>query len=113
VRIRVPFPGDEARFDVCLNHGCASIEVTRDGWMWDPGNTITVYASLEGGAAFATIPYGRFQDGDQYSLIIRDLDGVELAAYQWTATYARFYPNGEECDEEPCMTVSLDESNAL
>ncbi|MBL9018723.1 MAG: hypothetical protein JNL83_31345 [Myxococcales bacterium] len=47
------------------------------------------------------------KDGDAYSVELRDRNGVVVASKEWQADYTETYPNGEDCDEEPCRFVDL------
>ena len=47
------------------------------------------------------------KDGDAYSIELRDRNGVVVASKEWQADYTETYPNGEDCDEEPCRFVDL------
>jgi hypothetical protein len=46
-------------------------------------------------------------DGDVYTVRVTSSTGTLLATHRWTATYATFYPNGEDCDDGGCRKATL------
>lgn len=52
--------------------------------------------------------YTRQADGDRYRVTAVDARGVTLFDAERTAMYTESYPNGEDCDPEPCRTTSID-----
>jgi hypothetical protein len=45
--------------------------------------------------------------GDSYHVRLVAATGETLADYEKTVTYEAFYPNGPDCDENPCWRVGI------
>lgn len=52
--------------------------------------------------------YTRQADGDLYRVTVVDAAGKTLFDVERAATYEESYPNGPDCDPEPCRRTTLD-----
>jgi hypothetical protein len=85
--------------DVCLDEACLSglLEAhVHDGQV-----------ALQ--ARYQSLEPTRLRDGDIYSMRVVRVDGVEVAARAWSATYRTWQPNGEDCEPTCRFAVALRE----
>ena len=47
-------------------------------------------------------------DGDLYRVTVTDAAGVKLFAAERVVTYTESYPNGTDCDPDPCRQATFD-----
>lgn len=47
-------------------------------------------------------------DGDRYRVTVTDAAGVKLFDAERVVTYAQSYPNGPDCDPDPCRQATFD-----
>lgn len=52
--------------------------------------------------------YTRAENGDRYRVTVVAADGKQLFAAERIVTYDDYYPNGTDCDPEPCHRVMFD-----
>jgi hypothetical protein len=98
--------GDWAKLRLCRNSECSELVASSQ-----------MYTLAELGAFGVTgncvsVPSASRPDGDVYTLTTWDTNDVELHGWRWTAAYDRTWANGEECDDEQCTSVNLDEATA-
>jgi hypothetical protein len=55
-----------------------------------------------------TFDYKRQANGDRYRITVVDAQGKTVFDVERTAIYDEYYPNGPECDPDPCRRVALD-----
>jgi len=75
-----------------------SIQVVCQLWVEDDGK-VAMNLFVE--------PSAPVQNGDVYQVRIVHTDGTEMFEVEQAVTYTEHYPNGEECDEEPCLGAQL------
>jgi hypothetical protein len=46
-------------------------------------------------------------DGDDYTITIENTAGDELLSRETTVTYTKSYPNGPDCDPNPCLQADV------
>lgn len=52
--------------------------------------------------------YARAANGDRYRVTVVAADGTKLFDAEKTVTYDEYYPNGADCDPEPCRRVAIE-----
>jgi hypothetical protein len=119
-----------AKTTVCWNESCSTLasagEAGTNGAALDPQGLLVgdVSAAAESNDTTAlhvalqfftrngdgTFDYKRQANGDRYRVTVVDNQGKTIFDVERLATYEEYYPNGPDCDPDPCRRVSLDMS---
>lgn len=103
---------------LCLNERCADIAFPDEVPMPGTGTNGTVTGRLRASASLASESgdyrvyvvldenESMLDDGDTYTLAIRDRDGAALLEQAWTEDYRESFPNGERCGPR-CLSQTL------
>jgi hypothetical protein len=122
-----------AKTTVCWNGACSALVTTDDAGKsaavsLDPLGALSGTASVSTEPSGATLlnvalrfftrasdgslAYTRQANGDHYRVTVVDAQGKTLFDVDRAAIYEEYYPNGPDCDPDPCRRVSLDFSPA-
>jgi hypothetical protein len=119
-----------AKTTVCWNESCSTLasagEAGTTGVALEPQGLLVgdVSAAGEGNDATAlhvalqfftrnsdgTFDYKRQANGDRYRVTVVDVNGKTILEVEKLATYEEYYPNGPDCDPDPCRRVAIDMS---
>lgn len=128
--VRIPLGAfRSAKTTVCWNESCSALASdgeagTTGASTLDPQGLLVgdVSATAEGNDATAlhvalqfftrngdgTFDYKRQANGDRYRVTVVDAQGKSVFDVERTAIYDEYYPNGPDCDPDPCRRVALD-----
>lgn len=112
----VPAGVDEVAVKVCRNADCGSATVSlaagHEGAQID-ASSADVYLTTQAGGARLSVQFlqvyapKKMADGDVYSVEVTNAGTGDVIAQESQAVaYALSYPNGPDCDPEPCRSVS-------
>jgi len=119
-----------AKTTVCWREVCADLQAVSDAGT-DPQIAFDARTSALVGEAFVSaegsvasrlrlelrfftrarngdLLYTRTETGDRYRVTVLAADGRQLFDAERAVTYDEYYPNGPECDPDPCRRVTLD-----
>jgi hypothetical protein len=57
--------------------------------------------------AYVQLDQSKLADGDQYVVTITNAINELLLRKEATVTYTKYYPNGPECDLQPCVQADV------
>ena len=116
-RLTAALPVELGSLDIeaCVNEACVTGVIINDQCNTFPVDPFTeaCIAQAVNGKRVLTVNiwfngWGELRDSDRYHLRVVDEGLGVLVDDTKTATYADSYPNGPECDDEPCRAASVD-----